>query len=89
LEHRCLICGRELEGREGKTPPTYHEDCKRYRNYLDAAFRALDRIEFDRSATGLERSRMLRQELISTANQMPIERHNQRDEKGRFRAQEA
>jgi hypothetical protein len=89
LEHRCEICGRPIEpSRPDRKPPTYHKECKRYRNYLDAAHRALLEIVFDGSTTGLERSRLLRQELISIANQMPIRRHDHRDDRGRFRAQE-
>jgi len=86
--HRCPVCGRPIRRNPcARKQPTYHPACKRFRNHLDAAYRALLEIAFDRSLAGLQRSRLLRRELISIANLMPIRRHNHRDDQGRFSAQ--
>lgn len=81
---RCPLCGREVDQPLRGRPREYHPECKKVRNYLDAAQRALDEIEFAEGDEGMKNARMLRNELFNIANELPISRHAARGNGGRF-----
>ena len=41
----CEVCGHPIESTPGKVPKKYHPPCKRFRNYLEAAVRAVKEMD--------------------------------------------
>lgn len=77
---KCKVCGNELPKPKRGQQKTYHEPCKRWRNYLDAAVRAAQ--EMDPKPTR-EGATVIRQETFTAANRMAAIAQP-RDELGRF-----
>ncbi len=78
----CRICGRELERCMGRgRPREYHSSCKNFTDWLARAEEAVHRIRW---ADDPHYALLTRRRLQNIINSLPISRHAQRDEKGRF-----
>lgn len=78
---RCQVCGHELLDRGPRQQRLYHDACKKWRNFLDAAIRAAGEISPKPTSAGAS---FIRQETFRAANRMSAIAQP-RDERGRFR----
>lgn len=76
----CRQCGQPVPCAPGKQPREFCDDCRRFRAYLRAAERHLERIDF----RDPHKARVVRSDLIAVANKLPVRWQRPRDERGRF-----
>lgn len=76
----CTYCRNPVPCVPGKQPREFCEDCRRFRAYLAAALRHLERIDFQ----DLERAKVVRGDILEVANKVPFPKR--RDQRGRFRS---
>lgn len=77
---KCEVCGNEIEDLGPRKQRRYHDACKRWRNFLDAAIRAAQEMDPRPTADG---ARFIRQETFRASNRMAAITQP-RDRLGRF-----
>ena len=76
----CEICGHPLQHTFGKVKKTYHKPCRDFKNYLDAAVRAVSKI--DPKPTDEARKRIQHEAFVASCRIQA--RIAKRDSSGRF-----